>query len=303
VSAVSSGKPVAKVNGAVLTEQDLMRQMINDFPYAAQHGGRFPKSMEKDIRNRAMGEIVFDELVYQEAQRRKLTVPPAKLQSALRAFKKQFASDAEFKKYLAIEQGGSVEKLREKVRRAILIDRLLTAEVTRKSIVTEAEVRGYYKKHPEHFRRGETITLQTISLVIPDDANQSKKAEIRKRADELLKQAKAAKDYEAFGILAEKSSEDDWHVMMGDHKTIFRGNMPPPVEKVAFSMKPGTVSDLIQTENSWCIVRVNARDESKLLPFEEVRTAIRQDMEIKRKTTAHDQFESRLRKNATIAAL
>ncbi len=303
VPAVSLSKPVAKVNSAVLTEQDLMRQMINDFPYAAQHGGRFPKAMEKDIRNRAMGEIVFDELVYQEAQRRKLAVAPAKLQSALKAFKKQFASDAEFQRYLKLEQGGSIEKLREKVRRAILIDQLLTAEVNQKAVVTEVEVREYYKKHPDHFRRGETITLQTISLVIPDDASESKKADIRKRAEELLKQAKAAKDYEAFGMLAEKSSEDDWHVMMGDHKTIFRGNMPPPVEKVAFSMKPGTVSDLIQTENSWCIVRLNAREESKLLPYEEVRAAIRQDMESRRKTAAHDQLESRLRKSATVAAL
>src|SRR6266511_2879988 len=197
----------------------------------------------------------------------------------------------------------SLSKPVAKVNSAILTDQLLTAEVNQNAVVTEVEVREYYKKHPDHFRRGETITLQTISLVIPDDASESKKADIRKRAEELLKQAKAAKDYEAFGMLAEKSSEDDWHVMMGDHKTIFRGNMPPPVEKVAFSMKPGTVSDLIQTENSWCIVRLNAREESKLLPYEEVRAAIRQDMESRRKTAAHDQLESRLRKSATVAAL
>ena len=303
VSATSLGKPVAKVNGTVLTEQDMMRQMINDFPYVAQHGGRFPKGREQEIRERALKEIVFDELVYQEAQRRKITVSPAKLQSAVKTFKKQFESDAEFQRFLAAEQGGSMEKLREKVRRAIMIDQLLTADVTRKAIVTEPEVRDYYKKHPEHFRRNETITLQTISLVIPDDANESKKAEIRKRAEELLKQAKAAKDYEAFGTLAEKASEDDWHVMMGDHKEIFRGNMPPEVEKVAFSMKPGTVSDLIKTENSWCIVRLNAHAEVRLLPYEEVRVAIRQDMESKRKTAAHDQLESRLRKSATITVL
>ena len=298
----ASFKPVAKVNGAVLTERDLLRQMINDFPYAGQHGGRFPKSMEKDIRSRALEEIVFEELVYQEALRRKLTVSPAKVQSAVTAFKKQFASKAEFQQYLAMEQGGSMENLRAKVRRAVMIDQLLNSEVNRKAVVTEAEVRAYYKQHPDHFRRGETITLQTISLVIPDDAKDKAKAEIRKRAEELLKQAKAAKDYEAFGLLAEKSSEDDWHVMMGDHKTIFRGNMPPPVEKVAFSMKPGQVSDLIQTENSWCIVRVNEREEAKLLPYAEVRSAIRQDMETKRKTAAHDQLETRLRKNATVVA-
>ena len=71
--------------------------------------------------------------------------------------------------------------------------------------------------------------------------------------------AKASKNYEEFGLLAEKVSEDDWRVMMGDHKSIHRGRMPAPVEKAVFSMKAGEVSEVIDTGDSLCIARVNAR--------------------------------------------
>ena len=68
------GKPVARVNGAVLTDRDLVREMYSIFPYAKQHNGGVPKAMEADIRAGAMKMIVFEELVYQEALRRKLVV-------------------------------------------------------------------------------------------------------------------------------------------------------------------------------------------------------------------------------------
>ena len=44
-----SDKPVARVNGAVLTDRDLLREMFSIFPYAKQHNG-FPKAQEAAIR-------------------------------------------------------------------------------------------------------------------------------------------------------------------------------------------------------------------------------------------------------------
>ena len=73
---------MARVNGAVLTDRDLVREEYTIFPYARQHNGAIPKGMEADIRAGAMKMIVFEELVYQEAMRRKMTVPPAQMEQA-----------------------------------------------------------------------------------------------------------------------------------------------------------------------------------------------------------------------------
>jgi len=117
------------------------------------------------------------------------------------------------------------EILRGKVKRAILIDQILRTEVVGKASMTDAQLREFYAKNPERFKKPESVQMQTISVVIPDNATAQQKAQARQRAEGLLKQAKAAKDYEAFGILAEKNSDDDWRVMMGDHKSVHRGRL------------------------------------------------------------------------------
>src|SRR6266480_1307882 len=64
----ATGKPVLRVNGQVLTDRDVLHEMYTLFPYASQHNG-FPKSMEGEIRKGATDMLIFEELVYQEAQR------------------------------------------------------------------------------------------------------------------------------------------------------------------------------------------------------------------------------------------
>ena len=91
----ATGKPVVRVNGAVLTDTDLVREEYSIFPYARQHNG-IPKELEPQIRDGAMKMIIFEELVYQEALRRKMTVPAAKMQRAEADFRKQFATPEEF---------------------------------------------------------------------------------------------------------------------------------------------------------------------------------------------------------------
>src|SRR5579872_1647153 len=93
-----SDKPVVRVNGAVLTDRDLLREMFAIFPYAQQHNG-FPKAQEASIRQGALEMIIFEELVYQEAVRRKLVIPAAKLNQAQAEFRKQFDSPDQYQQY------------------------------------------------------------------------------------------------------------------------------------------------------------------------------------------------------------
>lgn len=299
-AAQATGKMVARVNGVALTDRDLLRQMMIQFPYAKQHGGKFPPAMEKDIRRAALSNIEFEELAYQEAQRRKLTVPQAKLDAALRDFKKQFATTADFTNYLYAEQQGSLDILKANIKRAILIDMVLKSEVRSKSSLTQAELLDHYKKNPALYTMPESAAFQTISILIPDNATPQQKNEARRKAEGILKQAQATKDYEGFGALAEKVSDDDWRVMMGDHKTVHKGRMPPAIEAVVFKMKPNTVSGLIAMENSFCIVRVNAITKAQVLPFAKVRPTMKKELEASKSAQLRDALEARLRQGAKV---
>src|SRR5579872_2661436 len=115
-------KPVVRVNGAVLTDRDLVREMFAIFPYAKQHNG-FPKAQEAAIRQGALEMIIFEELVYQEAGRRKITISPARLSQAEADFRKQFNSPDQYQQYLQIEMHGSRQALRKQIQRSLMIDR------------------------------------------------------------------------------------------------------------------------------------------------------------------------------------
>ena len=298
-----TAKVVARVNGAALTDADLQREMLAMFPYARQHGGKIPPSMEATVRQGALQMIEFEELVYQEAQRRKMQINPGRLDYAMAEFRQQFDSEATFQRFLKTELHGSRKTLRDRIQRSLLIDRLLDLEVTSKSSVSDQEVRSYYDKNPAEFHVAERVAVQTISVVIPDDATAKDEVTARRHAEDVLKQARATKSYEEFGALAEKASDDEWRVMMGDHGAIEEGKMPPPVGKVAFAMKPGQISDLIRAENSFCIIRLNSHEAAKQLPFEQVRAQIKKNLQARRVDQLRSALNHQLRKTAKVTEL
>jgi parvulin-like peptidyl-prolyl isomerase len=296
-------KIVARVNGTALTERDLVREMYTIFPYAKQHNGSFPKEMEPQIRRGALQMIEFEELVYQEAQHRKMTVPAVRLTRAMAEFRKQFKSDAEFQAYLRQEQHGSMELLRNTVRRSLLIDAFLKSEVGDKSLITLAAAREFYTKNPQRFTVPESFEFQSISVMPPENANPAQRAEARKKGEEALKQAKATKSYQEFGLLAEKISEDNYRVNMGDHHAVSRAELPPDIVKAALAMKPGDVSGLIQIENAFTIFRLNKHTLAHKKTLAEVQKQLREEMQKQKAGQLRTELNKKLRKNAQVEEL
>lgn len=297
-------KPVARVNGAVLTDRDLLREEYAIFPYARQHNGTIPKGMEPDIRAGAMKMIVFEELVYQEALRLKMTVPPAKMQQAQTAFRKQFSTPQQYQDLLNSEFRGSTKLLRTKIERSLLIEQLLKQEVQDKSVASVAQARAFYDKNPNRFLVPESFSVQTISILPPNNATADQAKEARKKADDALRQAKLTKDYNDFGLLAEKISEDDYRVMMGDHKAVDRSKIPPQVVQALETMKPGEVSGLIVAENNtYTVVRLNEHVPAGKRTFEQVKDSVREYLKKQKTEELRSSFDKRLRKNAKVEEL
>jgi parvulin-like peptidyl-prolyl isomerase len=297
-----SDKAVARVNGATLTDRDLLREMLQIFPYASQHNG-FPKEQEASIRQGALQMIIFEELVYQEAQRRKLVVPALQVKQAEGDFKKQFKSAQEYQQYLKTEMGGSDQKVEDKIKRSLLIEQVLKTEVQDKDFVTLAEVRACYDKNPAKFQVGESFSFQSISIMPPKNPSADQKKEGLRKANEALNQAKGAKNYQEFGLLAEKISEDDFRVNMGDHKAAEKDKLPPQVVKAFAAMKPGQVSDLIQIEQAYTIVRLNAHTLPTKKSFESVKGDLRTELKKNKYEQLRMGLYKRLRANAKVEVL
>ena len=297
-----SHKPVVRVNGAVLTDRDLLREMYTIFPYAQQHNG-FPKAQEAAIRQGALEMIIFEELVYQEAMRRKLTVPAEKLDRAQAEFRKQFASPDLYQQYLQAEMHGSEQQLRRQIRRSLLIEQVLKTDVELRATVSPAELQAYYEKNGARFKQPETFAFQTISVVPPLKATAEQAKQARTKAEDALRQAKATKSFQDFGLLAEKISEDDFRVNMGDHKVVPGDKLPPQVVKALQAMQSGQVSGLIQIESAYTIIRLNAHTPARMKPLAEVKGELSTDLQNSKYEKLRANLAQQLRAKAKIEAV
>jgi parvulin-like peptidyl-prolyl isomerase len=297
-----TNRPVVRINGTELTDRDLLREMLIIFPYARQHNG-FPKAEEPKIRIGALKMIEFEELVYQEAERRGMTVPQATLQKAQTEFRAQFPDQEAFDGFLKTEMQGSKQVLRQQIRRSLLVDLFLKLEVTDKAQVTLAETRAYYDNNPNVFRYSESFNIQTISILPSDKASDEVKKQARQAAEEACQKAKASKSYQEFGLLAERVSEDDFHVNMGDHKTVDRDKLPPEIVKAAQAMQPGQVSDLLQLGNFYTCFRLNAHTPAGKRTFAQVKDALRQSLQREKYERLRAGLDQKLRQNAKVQEL
>jgi peptidyl-prolyl cis-trans isomerase SurA len=296
---VSPDKPVAQVNGSVLTNADLVREEYAIFPYARQHNG-IPEELASQIHDGAMKMLVFEELVYQEALRRKMTLPPAKMQQAEADFRKQFSGPEEFNAFLQSDFHGSQRLLEDKIRRSLLIEALLKAEIDTRSTVTPAQVRAYYDKNPARFQHPETYTFQTVSILPPAHATADQLKEGRKRAEQASLKAKQAKTSENFGLLAEKVSDDDYRVMMGQHKPVPANQLPPQVLRALQGMHPGDVSDLIQVDQAWTIVHLQQHTPAGEAKYADVKTELTKELQQSRKNQLRAALDQSLRQKAKV---
>ncbi len=297
----TSWKPVARVNGTVLVERDLVREMYTIFPYARQHNG-FPKELEPEIRRGALQMIIFEELVYQEAKRQNMTVSPARLAQAENEFRKQFPSADAYRQFLTTEANGSQATMRGKIRRALLIEKFLKQQVEDPARVTVAQAKAEYEKNAAQYKHQELLHIQSISIIPPNQSTSVLK-EAKQRANEAVKQAQEAKSYREFGLLAEKVSDDDFHVNMGDHKPMEVDKLPPPIVQLADKMKPGDISGLIQLGNNYTIFRLEERVPAGTTPFAEVRSTLQAEMQKQRTEQLRSVLAQRLRKGAKIETL
>jgi len=232
-----------------------------------------------------------------------MTVSAAKLQRAEADFRKQFSNPEEFNALMQAEFRGSEQLLQQKIRRSLLIEAFLKSEVDVKSAVTLSEVRAYYDANPARFQHPESFTFQTISVLPPANATAEQLKQGRERAEKELQQAKATKTAEEFGLLAEKISEDDYRVMMGQHKPVPIDQLAPQVVKALLAMKVGEVSNVIQIEQAYTIIRLQQHMPAGKAKFGEVKPQLEKELQQNKSNKIRAALDQKLRQNATIEEL
>ena len=137
--------------------------------------------------------------------------------------------------------------------------------------IPDGEIRKYYEDRKDTYRSEERV--QVSHILLKASANEAAKlAESKKKAEDLLKKLKAGGD---FAKLATENSEDPGTASKGgDLGWIVRKQTVPEFEQAAFSLPPGSLSDLVQTTYGIHILKVIAHEQARLKPLEETQAEI-----------------------------
>lgn len=159
--------------------------------------------------------------------------------------------------------------------------------------VEEEAVTAYYKQHAAaKFQQPERVHARHILVMVPDGAPEADVAKARAHIDDALAQIKAGKD---FGAVAAKFSQDGSAKQGGDLGWFTRGQMVAPFEEVAFSQKPGTVSEPVRTMFGFHLIKVEAHEQARQASLDEVRPQIRKAIaEEKGTERLHDTMDTAL---------
>ena len=144
--------------------------------------------------------------------------------------------------------------------------------------VSDDELRAYYDQHKDEYTLPERVKAQQI-LFKTQGKTPEEVAKIREKATGVLERAKKGEDFSA---LAKQFSEDPSASNGGDLGDFGRGQLPPELDKAAFSLGPGATSDLVTTQFGIHILKVTAKQERRERPFEELKEAIRPVVETRK---------------------
>ncbi|MEA2625698.1 MAG: peptidyl-prolyl cis-trans isomerase [Candidatus Binatota bacterium] len=139
--------------------------------------------------------------------------------------------------------------------------------------VSDEEIRQEYDLHKEdRYTDAQQVRARHILLRLPPEADEKAREEVHKRAETALERVKKGED---FAAVAKELSEDPANKDQGGDLGFFaRGQMEEAFETAAFSLEPGSTSDLVETRHGFHVIKVEEKKPERLKPIEEVHDLI-----------------------------
>lgn len=271
---------VAKVNGAEIYQNELNNQ-INWLKSQLLHRGQdLNKIPENSIKEQALNSLIEIELAYQDAKAKKISAKKEEIDSRLDEFKKRFKEEKDFYDYLK-SQGMDLSRLKREIEREIIVNKYID-EIILKDVKgpKEEEIKKFYDDNPTYFIRPESVKASHILVSVQENATPEQKKEAKKKADGILKELKKGANFED---LAKEKSDCPSKEKGGDLGFFPKGAMVKPFEDVAFSLKPGVLSDVVETKFGYHIILVKEHKQEEKIKLEEAKDKIKSFLEEKNK--------------------
>ncbi|WP_434798008.1 peptidylprolyl isomerase [Terrisporobacter vanillatitrophus] len=258
-------KAVATVNGQDITLENYQKLLsLNKSSMESYYGSDvWSKEMEdgktyKDtLKEMVLQTMIGSEVIYQESEKQKVLPTDKQIQEQIDSFNESIKNDSDYKAELE-KMAINEEFLKFQFSRD-LANSNLQEKFEKDTKISETDMKKYYEDNKKSFYT-ETVTASHILLKTQDDEGKElsaeKKKEAKKKAEEALAKVKSGED---FAKVAKEYSQDSSASKGGELGTFGRGQMVTEFENAAFDMKKGEISNIVETQYGYHIIKVTGR--------------------------------------------
>jgi peptidyl-prolyl cis-trans isomerase C len=286
-----TGKPedvIAKVNGQAIT--------VAEMNLVASRGAPQPGGPQKDAQLQALNSLI-DQLVLANAAAQKgLTVPDSLVDPMITRWEGQFTNPQDRDKRLA-DMGMTLPQLREKIRLDQLVQQFVRETVQDTLKVSDAELQSYYDANAAQFEQGESVHARHILVSCDPAATPEVKEAAKRKAEALGRRVRGGED---FAAVASAESDCPSKAQGGDLGFFTRDRMVKPFADAAFALSPGQVSDVVETQFGYHVIKLEERKPGGKMPLDQIAEQLRGFLMRQKLQGAVDQLAKSLRAKAKI---
>ncbi|MDY3553502.1 peptidylprolyl isomerase [Gemmata sp. JC717] len=277
-SSVPRVKIVARVGESnVITDQEVIEGVYQQFRELAALDGHARSTKQKEMYNQVLRktierELILDEMYTKLKKANKMAIidevkelATQSIDRQLRMFRKDTGakSDEEFAAILRT-QGLTVQVIRRQMERQFMAEQYVSSVLKEKGRRAGlADVRAYYDQHQDEFRRPDRVVWQHLFIAVRNYPNAQA---AYNQAAALAQQANAGADLAELSVKYDEGfAKQQKGLGAGEKRNEIQ---PADLEATVWSLRPGQVSDVLQTPTGYHLVKVVERDVAGVQPFD-----------------------------------
>jgi len=281
---------------AVLVSEvnEAMRPLIQE--YRAKYAGADLKRKMAELRETVIEQAIDTKLILQVAKVNKIMASDETVDARIDVVKRRFPSEEEFLQALAAK-GMTLREFREQVAEQVLVQDTIKRVLGARISVQDDEMLEYYESHQDEFETRPKVELAQIFIKIPSGSAPEEVERLGQKAEELRILIEEGTE---FSELARKYSEGPYREKNGVIGVVGHEEILPDLEKIAFGLKTGDVSPVVQTAYGFHILKAIEAMPARKIGFEEAKPLIEDRINEIKRSEKYDDWMKMLREDSFI---
>jgi len=294
---------LVKVNGQIITKTDLETRQIAEI----QSRGVQPTSdfelvnLLREVTPGVIASAVDELLMVQRGHDLGYTLSDEQFGEIVTNIREenQFETDEELETALR-EADLTMSDLRRQMENQMLVSQVQQIEILSRVAITDVEAREYYDTHAEEFTQPATATLRQFLIPVaetPEGVSVAVDEEARVVAETTVARLRNGEDFAAVAAELSGSPEESAGGLIGPLPV---SEFQDAIQELIGSLDVGGIADPRRTPQGYQIVRLEARTEPVVLPFDDVRDDISNNVFNDRRLNEFERYLDQLRSEAVI---